>query len=62
MAKEVLTYTEALTEVERIIERIGGEEIAVDELSQAVKRATELLAQCRAQLQKSEEEVAKILE
>ncbi len=60
MAKKELSYEEAMTEVESILGRIQREEISVEELAKEVKRATELIAQCKQRLLKTEEEVAKI--
>ncbi len=62
MATNKLNYAEAIAEVERILERIQNEEVDVDTLSSEVKRASELLAQCRKRLVKSEEELAKIFD
>ena len=62
MAKKTITYTEALAEVERILERIQREEITVDDLASEVKRAATLIAGCRTRLRKAEEEVGKLLE
>ena len=50
MAKKKLTYTEAVAEIEQILARLRGEQIDVDTLAAEVKRATELIAQCKAQL------------
>jgi len=44
------TYAEAAAEIEDILSRLRGEQIGVDELAAAVKRATELIACCKAQL------------
>ena len=38
------TYAEAVAEIEDILSRLRGERIGVDELTAAVKRATELIA------------------
>ncbi len=57
-----MTYTEAMGEVERILERIQREEISVDDLAAEVKRAATLIAECRMRLRKAEEEVGKLLE
>ncbi len=62
MAKKVLKYDEAITEIDAIVKRLRSGEISVDILSREVKRATELISQCRAQLQKAEEEVKSIIE
>lgn len=60
--KEEPTYTEAVAEIERILARFRNEEMDVDSLAAEVKRATELIATCKAKLRKAEEEVNQILE
>ena len=60
--KEEPAYAEAIAEIERIIGRFRSEEMDVDSLAAEVRRATELIAVCKAKLQKAEEEVNKILE
>ena len=62
MAKKELTYAEAMAEIEKILGRLRSEEMNVDGLAAEVKRATELIASCKARLHKAEEEVSKILE
>ena len=62
MAKKELTYEEAMTRVEEILGRIHREEVTVDSLAAEIKRATELIAACKARLLKAETEVDKILE
>lgn len=54
-------YTEAFEELSRIVSEIEQGEISVDELSQKVKRATELIKICKAKLTTTEEDVSKIL-
>lgn len=62
MAKKEMTYTEATAEIEKILARLRNEEMSVDELAGEVKRATELIARCKAKLLKTEAEMNKILE
>lgn len=62
MAKKELTYTEAMAEIEKILARLRSEEMDVDGLAAEVKRATELIASCKACLRKAEEKVNKVLE
>ena len=62
MAKKKLTYTEAVAEIEQILARLRGEHIDVDTLAAEVKRATELIAQCKAQLTDVEKAVKESLE
>lgn len=50
MASKKLTYSEAVAEIEQILSRLKSEQIDVDKLSAEVKRATELIAQCKARL------------
>ena len=50
MAKKELTYSEAFAEIEQILARLKSEQPDVDKLSAEVKRATELIAQCKARL------------
>ena len=62
MAKKKPTYTEAVAEIEQILSRLRGEQIDVDSLAAEVKRATELIAQCKAQLTDVEQAVKAELE
>lgn len=62
MAKKKLTYSEAVAEIEQILSRLRGEQIDVDTLAAEVKRATELIAQCKAQLTDVEKAVKEQLE
>ena len=62
MAKKEISYTEAMAEIERILDPFRREEMTVDVLTQEVKRATELIALCRERLSKTEEELKKITE
>ena len=62
MKEKELTYTEATAEIERILARLRSEEMDVDDLASQVARASELIAQCKKKLLKTEAEVNKILE
>lgn len=62
MAKKKLTYAEAVAEIEQILVRLRGEQIDVDTLAAEVKRATELIAQCKQQLTEVERAVKAELE
>ena len=52
MAKKEVTYAEAMAEIEKILARLRNEEMDVDSLAAEVKRATELIASCKARLRK----------
>lgn len=61
MAKKKITYTEAMAELEGILARLRSDELSVDDLAKSVARATELIAECRAILTTTEEEVEKLV-
>jgi len=56
-----LTYSQALTELEAILNEIESEEIYVDILAEKVKRAAYLIKFCKGKLRNTEEEVKKVL-
>jgi exodeoxyribonuclease VII small subunit len=58
---EDLNYTTAMAELSEIAEAMEHETISVDDLSQKVKRAQELIAFCQAKLKATEEDVRKVL-
>jgi exodeoxyribonuclease VII small subunit len=58
---EKLNYTQAFEELQRIVTDIERGEISVDELSEKVKRATELIKICKTKLTTTEEDVKNIL-
>ncbi|MCY1633151.1 MULTISPECIES: exodeoxyribonuclease VII small subunit [Marinifilum] len=61
MAKKKISYSEAIAEIEETIMLIENEELDVDDLSEKVKRVSELLVICKAKLNNTEKEVEKIL-
>lgn len=54
-------YGEAMAEVEKILASLQEENTDVDTLAEQVKRASELIAACRAKLRKAEDDVNAIL-
>jgi exodeoxyribonuclease VII small subunit len=56
-----LNYREAFEELQQIVTDIERGEISVDELSEKVKRATELIKICKTKLTTTEEDVKNIL-
>ncbi len=60
MNKKIL-YTEAIEELETIVQEIENEEISVDILSEKVKRASILIKICKDKLSKTEDDVNDIL-
>ncbi|MGD0885114.1 MAG: exodeoxyribonuclease VII small subunit [Thermodesulfovibrionales bacterium] len=56
-----ISYSQALTELEKIVGEIESEEIDVDALAEKVKRAAYLIKSCRGRLRSTEEDVKKAL-
>lgn len=56
-----IKYEDQLAELEEIITLIESENVSVDELSAKVKRAAQLIRNCRAVLKNTENEVSDIL-
>jgi len=61
MTDKKLTYNQAVSEIEDILQRMENEELDVDELSTKVKRVSELVRFCRDKLKNTEDEVEKVL-
>lgn len=59
--KEKINYTEAFEELQSIVSEIEQGEISVDELSEKVKRAAQLIKICKNKLSTTEENVGEIL-
>jgi exodeoxyribonuclease VII small subunit len=59
--KTKISYRDAISEIETTIACIENDELDVDELSQKVKRVSELLVICKDKLHSTEKEVEKIL-
>ena len=62
MKNKEITYTEAKSELEKIVSLIESDELDVDQLSTKVKRASELVAFCKQKLTETDTELQKILE
>ncbi|GET32168.1 hypothetical protein PbJCM13498_10310 [Prolixibacter bellariivorans] len=61
MTKKKISYKEAVSEIEEILEQMESEELDVDELSDKVKRVSYLIKVCKDRLHQTEEEVENIL-
>ena len=57
-----LTYEEALQELQQIVAQLQEDTVSVDELSEKVKRAAELIAYCREKLRTTEENLEGLFE
>lgn len=61
MANKVLSYKDAVSELEEIVNDIENESIDVDQLAEKVDRASKLLTICSNKLKKTESEVEKVI-
>ncbi len=59
--KKTTSYSEAMAEIEDILEKIENEELDVDELAEKVKRVSALLKFCKDKLTKTNDQVEQIL-
>ena len=55
-------YTSVLKELEKIVEELERGEVPVDVLVSRVKRASELIRQCKVILRDTSEEVEKVID
>ncbi len=56
-----MKYQDAYNELQEIVSEIEAGEIGIDEISQKVKRASELIEVCKAKLFQTEQDVDQIL-
>ncbi len=59
--KKGMSYSEAIKEIELIVHEIERETIEIDTLSSKVKRAVELIKDCKRKLRKTEAELNNVL-
>jgi len=62
MSESPLTYNKAMQEVEQILAALEKNNPDVDLMSQQVKRAVELLQQCRQKLVETDEAIKQVFE
>ena len=61
MEKKEMKYEEALRQLEDIVEKMENDELDIDQLSDQLKRAKELVKLCKDKLTKTDEEIKKLL-
>lgn len=61
MHPEQQTYAQAMQELEGIIKKLETGQLAVDDLAEAVRRASELIRFCKARLRDTQQEVNDVL-
>ena len=57
-----IKYSKAIAKLEEIMDKIENETIDVDELSQNVREAVELIKVCKSKIEKAELEVKQVVE
>lgn len=62
MSQTKFSYNAAITEVEQILESFSQPNLDVDELARKVKRATELLQECKKKLYQTEVEIQAVFD
>jgi exodeoxyribonuclease VII small subunit len=62
MEKKKISYKEALSEIESILEKLENEELDVDKLTDNIKRVSFLLKYCKEKLTTTEGEVQKLID
>lgn len=56
-----MTYSQAIAELEKIVQEMQSEECSIDNLSQYTAQSLELLKLCKSKLMNTDEELKKIL-
>ena len=60
MSKEI-KYEAAFAELQTIVRKMENDELDIDQMSEQLKRAQELIKLCKDKLTKTDEEIKKIL-
>ena len=61
MPKKEIKYEEAVAQLEKIVDKMENDELDIDQLSDQLKRAKELVKLCKDKLTKTDEEIQRIL-
>ncbi|AVM52606.1 exodeoxyribonuclease VII small subunit [Bacteroides zoogleoformans] len=59
--KKKESYAQALARLEEIVNRMGNNELEIDELAEKIKEANEIIAFCSDKLTKADREIEKLL-
>lgn len=62
MKTDKLTYEAALKQLNEIVQQLERKEIKIDELSNTVEKAKQLVDFCREKLDKTEADIKKIID
>ena len=58
---EEIKYEAAIAELQTIVSKMENDELDIDQMSEQLKRAQELIKLCKDKLTKTDEEIKKIL-
>lgn len=58
----IKSYSEAMAELEKIVEKIQRDDCRIDDMKMYVKRSVELLNYCKKELFQTDEELKRLLE
>jgi len=59
--KQEIKYEAAFTELQSIVRRMENDELDIDQMSEQLRRAQQLIKLCKDKLTKTDEEIKKIL-
>ena len=59
--EEIIKYEEAFAELQALVQKMENDELDIDQMSEQLKRAQELIRLCKDKLTKTDEEIKKIL-
>jgi exodeoxyribonuclease VII small subunit len=59
--KEDIKYEAAFAEIQTIVHRMENDELDIDQMSEQLKRAQQLIKLCKDKLNKTDEEIKRIL-
>ena len=62
MAKKDQSYTDAIQELQKILDKLESGDMDVDVLTEEIKRVSALLKLCKEKLYKTDVEIKKILD
>lgn len=57
----MMKYEEAMRQLQEIVRKIENDELDIDQMSDQLKKAQELIKICRDKLTKTDEEIQKLL-
>ena len=57
-----MNYDDSITELQEILSSLQNDELSIDELTNTIKRSTELLELCNSKLRSTEKEVNLVIQ